>query len=477
MRALQAPARHLPQWLLVAVLPLCSCVGPTDVNREMLAFVQVYDHEGALAVLEEARDDFGEKNAVLYHLERGMLHHYAGSFRESNASFEVAKRLAELHYTKSITAEASTFLANDNTRPYYGENFERALIHVFSAINYQALGVIEEALVEIRQLNFFLRQLEVVDGQTNGYRDDAFGHYLAAIFFEEDGDLDEAWVAYKLALDAYAEYGDALGVGSPPSLRRDARRLTARLAPWAEDEFTERFGPQLLLPPNDRAGRVVVLHYNGRAPVKIDTFIDIAVINGWPYVNKIEVEGDAERHVARASQIATSLLADDVVRVAFPAYRSVPRRIDHVDVRPAGWGRTLQAELVENVGAIAQRDLADRIHRVRGKAIARAVVKYALGRLAEEAARDAGGGDYGDLAGALVSVTSALARTASEVADKRAWFTVPDQIWMCQLDLDEGDHALLLTYRDAQGGVVREQEVSVVVEAGRHTFVILRTVE
>ena len=278
-------------------------------------------------------------------------------------------------------------------------------------------------------------------------------------------------------IDAYASFGEQLGVVPPPSLREAARRLAARLGPWAEEEFTERFGPQLFLPPSDRTGRVIIVHYNGRAPVKIDTFIDIAVIHGWPYVAKIDAEGEAERDIARASQIATSLLADEVVRVAFPEYRSVPRRIDHLDVQPAGWGRTLRAELVENVGAIARRDLADRIHRIRGKAIARAVVKYALGRLAEELAREAGGKEYGDLAGALVSVTSALVRTASEVADKRAWFTVPDQIWLCQLDLDEGDRALQLTYRDSQGAVVREQEVSVTVEPGRHSFVILRTVE
>jgi hypothetical protein len=130
-----------------------------------------------------------------------------------------------------------------------------------------------------------------------------------------------------------------------------------------------------------------------------------------------------------------------------------------------------------DVGAVAEQDLADRIHRVRAKAIVRALVKYALGRLAEEAAREAGGQDYGALAGALVSVSSAVARTASEVADKRAWFTVPDQIWMARFDLEEGDHELKLTYRDRQGGVVREETTQIQVEAGGLGFVILRTLE
>ncbi len=463
--------------LLLALvwLPLCACVGPTDVNQRMLPYVQNGNHAGALRVLESAEGSYGDKDAVLYHLERGMLHHYAGSHRESNESLEQAKRLAELHYTKSITAEASTFLANDNARPYYGENFERALLHVFGALNYQALGQTDEALVEIRQLNFFLRQLVVDDGQDNRYQDDAFAHYLAALFFEEDRQWDEAWVAYKKALDAYGEYQELYRVRPPRGLRRDARRLAARLG--EELEFERRYGAEPLVPVASGRGQVVLLHYNGRAPVKIDTFIDIAFVAGWPYVNKIDVEGEDQKKIAQASQIATSLLASDVVRIAFPEYRAVPRRIHHVDVQPAGGGRAVRAELVEDVGAIAQQDLKDRIVRVRTKAIARAVVKYALGKIAEEAARKAGGDDYGDLAGALVLVSSALVRTASEVADKRAWFTVPDQIWMCQLDLEPGDSTLKLTYRDRQGHVVREDVAEAHVEPGRRTFVVLRTVQ
>lgn len=471
------PGRAVALLLLPVAFLAGACASPTDVHQQMLPYVKARDNRGALAVLEAARKEFGKKNAVLYHLERGMLNHYAGEFAASNESFEKAKRLAELHYTKSVTAEGSTFLVNDNLRPYYGENFERALIHVFGALNYDALGQPDEALVEVRQLNFFLRQLVVDDGQDNAYRDDAFGHYLAALFFEEDGDRDEAWVAYKKALDAYTTWAGLYATPPPPTLRRDARRLAAALGPWAEREYAERYGPEELVPAPPGTGRALVLHYNGRAPVKIDTFIDVAFIQGWPYVNKIDVEGEAERQVAQASQIATSILASDVVRVAFPSYREVPHRIDHVDVEVAGRAAPARAELVENVGAIAQRDLADRIVRIRAKAIARAVVKYALGKLAEKEAREAGGKDYGELAGALVSVSSALARTASEVADKRAWFTAPDQIAMCPLDLPEGDHELRLTYRDAGGSVVRSEKVDVHVEAGRHTFVIVRTVQ
>lgn len=472
-----APARWLRAVLPLLLLP--ACASPIDVHQRLLPHLRSGDPAAALAVLEAARDDYGARDEVLYHLERGMLAHYAGRFEQSNRSFEAAKRLAELHYTRSVSLEASTWLANDNTRPYYGENFERALLHVFGAVNYQALGQRDEALVEIRQLDFFLRRLVDEAGQDNRYRDDPFSHYLAGIFFESDGEPDEARIAYHKALEAYASHAELYGARVPETLVRDAARL-AQQQTGAEAETAlggHLFGQRLFGDGAARRGRVLVLHYNGRAPYKIDTFIDVAFFQGWPYVNKIDVEGEAEREVARASQIATSLFANDVVRVAFPSYRRVPRRIQRLDVQRVGGGRMRPTELVTDVGAIARLDLEDRIHRVRAKAIARAVVKYALGKAAEAAAREAGGDDYGELAGALVAVSSALVRTGSEVADKRAWFTVPDQIRIAVLDLEPGEHRLRLVCRDAQGEIVREEQRRVEVEAGGLAFVIARTVE
>jgi hypothetical protein len=183
-----------------------ACASPRKVNQDMLAFMQAGDHLGAVAVLDEAKDSaYKEKNAFLYYLERGMELHYAGEYEQSNTSFHEASRLAEELYAVSISGEVATFMVNDNARPYYGQNFERALVHAFSALNYQALGDFSEALVEIRQLNLFLRKL-TVDGETNTYDDDAFAHYLAGIFCAARGELVEAFIAYTTALDAYAAY-------------------------------------------------------------------------------------------------------------------------------------------------------------------------------------------------------------------------------------------------------------------------------
>jgi len=458
---------------LIAVALSVACASPRKTNQEMLQHMQAGDPMAAIGVLDLAREDaYGEKNEFLYHLERGMLLHYAGQWAESNQSFAAASRVADELYTLDLSGELATWMSNDNARPYYGQNFERALVHMFGALNYKELGQYADALVEIRQLNYLLRKM-VVDGETNTYDDDAFAHYLAGIFFSERGENDEAFVAYKLALDAYAQYPAKYGIATPPSLRRDAARTAQLLGGWAVRELEEKYGKFEAVASSDGDGEVVVLHYNGQAPEKIDVFIDVAFGEGWAYVNQIKAEDEGDEQVAQATGLAASIAATDSIRVAFPEYRRIPRRIRSMSVASGG-DPAVNAELVESVGAIAEKDLADHIARIRTKAIARAVVKYAIGKAAQEAAKQVGG-NYGQLFGAAIQVTSAIVRNASEVADKRAWFSAPEEIWLARLDLTPGDHVLDLTYRDENGGVVSSQQVKVTVAEGKRSFVFVRT--
>ena len=332
----RVPRNALPAILLGSgALLTLACTTPTELSEQMLPSLQAGDNTVALEILDENAEDYGEDNAFLYLIERGMVLHYAGRWQESNQSFERAKRVAEEHYTKSLTQEASTFLVNDSSRPYYGENFERALLHVFGALNYNELGDTEGALVEVRQLSFFLRQLDLEAENTLTYRDDAFARYLAGIFFAERGEHDQAFVAYKKALDLYKHYEKEYRVSTPGMLVTDAALTARELGSWAERELEAKVGRYEVPERRPGTGRAVVLHYNGRAPYKIDTFIDIAFGDGWVYVNHVKADGEAKKKFAKASGYATAIAAQEQVRVAFPEYRSVPKTI-----RFMGWPRS-----------------------------------------------------------------------------------------------------------------------------------------
>lgn len=463
---------------LVVPLLLVACATPYRLRSQLARSLESGDYAAGVSLLEAQKERaFGGKNALLYHLERGMLLHYDGRYVESNQSFELAHRIAEELYTRSVSAEAGTFLVNDNARPYYGENFERALVHMFSALNYEALGQTEEALVEIRRLNFFLRQLEVEGLQKNTYSDDSFGHYLAAMFFEADGQLDEALIAYKKALGSYRAHRGAYGVKTPSLLLAQATAVAARLGRSDLRELRRRYGavePRVL--PKG-FGEVVLVHYNGRAPEKIDVFVDVAFGEGWAYVNRFEVDSQSQRQIADASMIATSIATSESFRVAFPEYREVPHTIAYAEVKADAWGEPVRAELVEDIGAIAVRDLEDRIARIRAKAIARAAIKYALNKGVEKAVRDSDDPNA-DLFATAVQIGGGILRNSTELADKRGWLAVPDQIWMAVLPLPAGDHSLRLTYRDARGAAVATGRIEELrVKPGRRSFAIAATMQ
>ena len=109
------------------------------------------DYDQARAALSAAKKDYGSKAHLLYLFDQVSLAHYASDWTTSNQYLEKADHLIDELYTKSLSAEAASFLLNDMSLPYQGENFERVLLHVLGMVNYAGLGERDEALVEARR--------------------------------------------------------------------------------------------------------------------------------------------------------------------------------------------------------------------------------------------------------------------------------------------------------------------------------------
>lgn len=467
-------------WLLVLLTPLAVGCGSTAKVQQSLALkMRAGDYPGALAVVERERDRvYGGRNRLLYHLDRGMLLHVAGEYAASNAAFEVAKRIGEDLYTTRLGSAGLSLMANDYALDYAGENFERTLIHLFSALNYRMLGDRESALVEVRQLGDYLRKLQVDSPNENVYQEDAFARYLSALLYESQGDLDAAFVDFKKAVKAYSDYRAAFSVPPPRSLLPDAERVAMRLGRWAREDLAA-FGSEgraRVLP--EGAGEIIVLHYNGLLPVKDQTKITIPFSEAWLMVLALQAVARPSdgAEIQRATAVASQIAGVDIVSVAFPKFVDRPYSIARMQVRVVDALDTTPPALVEDIGAIARKDLADRIVRIRARAIARAAIKYALQKAAEAAVQESAG-EYGALLGAATQITGNLARFASEQADKRLWSTLPDEIWMSSIFVPAGSHDLRIDFRDAGGRIVESRVVSSVeVMPGQREFVIVRTV-
>jgi len=451
---------------------LFACATPRALRSELSRLLGEGKYTEAAKVVEGAKTtNYKEKNAFLYYLDLGMLLHDAGRYNDSNQAFEQAKRVSTELFTKSVSQEASTFLTSDNARPYYGEDFERALVHVFSALNYVFLGQGGEALVEARQVDFLLQKLRTDFGHKNVYTEDAFVRYLMGMIYENEGQVNDAYISYYKALEAYDTYKKNFGQSAPAALVEDALRTAKKLGFRDQmDMVRKKWGGA----PPDAApadtGELVVLHYNGLPPAKADFFFEIGFVKGWAYVDAQAPQGEEQETVEKINAGARSLLADDAVRMAFPRYVATPYAVRGLTLSAAGV--ECRAELVEDVGAIAVKSLEDRVARIRAKTIARAVVKYALAKNVADAVEKKKGEDTGWLVKKLLQV----ANTLTELSDKRAWQTVPDKILIARARLPAGKQKATLTFVDASGAAVSTRELAdVEIVAGKKTFVAVRT--
>jgi hypothetical protein len=106
------------------------------------------------------------------------------------------------------------------------------------------LGNYDDALVECRRLNVRLQQLSDRYSSDDKYKRDAFINTLMGIIYDADHDYNNAFIAYRNAVEIYdTDYSRMFGLTAPEQLKKDLLR-TAKLSSM-DDEFEsykEKFG-------------------------------------------------------------------------------------------------------------------------------------------------------------------------------------------------------------------------------------------
>jgi uncharacterized protein len=197
------PAR--PGALALAALFLLGCA-----DKSRLRFRKIADAAGrddyakAAADVRKSKDLYGSKDALLYHMDLGILYHYAGRYDSSIAELSQAVAAHEELFAKSVSNEAFSLVTNDNSRPYRGKPHEIVLLHQFLAFDYLALGKYDDALVEARQTQLYLDELKRKGGPAaKGYVDDGMFRYLSALAYQAAGQQDDAAISMYQAVKAY----------------------------------------------------------------------------------------------------------------------------------------------------------------------------------------------------------------------------------------------------------------------------------
>lgn len=443
------------------LLLLTSCATYYEMNREFNANFEKGRLEEAEKVLAKKEKKIEKsKERLLYYLNRGVVLSLLGEYRESNEYLEKAYLYTEDYHTNYLN-EAAAMLSNPTFTAYRGEDHENLMVLYYKALNFMKLGEYDNALVECRRLNIRLNQLSDKYKSEKKYQQDAFIHTLMGIIYDAKKDYNNAFIAYRNALEIYRkDYQEMFGVSAPKQLKEDLLR-TAYLTGFM-DEFQlykKEFGMEdYKHKPND-GGTLVFFWNNGLGPVKSEWSINFAVVHGAGGVVNFTNEeyGFSFPFTVPYNEQdqSTSLKDLEFFRVAFPKYTERPEYYTEGIIQIDNTSYKL--ELAEDVNAIAFRSLKERMLKEFGKALLRVALKKA----AEHGAREEDEG-----LGAAVGFLNAL----TEKADTRNWQTLPHSIYYTRVPLDKGEEKVTLKLRSPETGTVHEEVFEYQVQRGETVF-------
>lgn len=321
--------------LLLLLVGLCGCTAGLNKAAERFYADQP---EAALATLDKG-DWLGERNQLLFQMERGLVLHQLGRYRESSEVLLQAAARIDEYERLSVSEQVGSLVTSEWLLRYKGEYSERLWVHSYLMMNFLLLGEYDSAYVEAR------RAVELLDRYPQALSGDHFTRALVALCFANVGEDNDAFLAYrKLSAD----------LPTASSVAADLVQLSSRLG---QRDEVERFRPLLPTPLPVGDSELVLFIANGRIPVK------------------------------RPGNV----VVPPSIRFSFPYYASVRTPVLEAELRPA---YPALPKLSTDLGGVAARSLDQRKLAIIAKETARVAAKEAIAQNV--------GNEHGQLAEAVV---------------------------------------------------------------------------
>ena len=460
--------------VLVAMIVICTsgCTTHTRKMVELRPMLTAGNVEGALLLVDKG---MGKKETLLAELERGLILHHDHRWDESNVCFERAERLAEELYGTSISESAVSLFTNAAQKSYRARPFELAMVPYYRALNYLFLGYPDEAMVEVRKASLLLANhidatLGAIDrGDTRNLartRSDPFLLYLAGMFYDWDGELNDAFISYRNAAVAYQDLTGLLGVQIPPWLGQDLERVAARLGFVGELDQLRESCPSVFRaagnassrsPGSDR-GELILFVENGWIAAKGEWSASVPIYKGDRFAsNPLSASAISKRIGDGRVIVRKGAKTVYWLPLALPTEPKTDSESIRAVIR--GAGQTARSVRVHHPSANAVITADAEWQKVVFETALRALAKYVTYLQAK------------DKGGFLGGLASNIFNAATEIADTRSWLSLPDEIQMVRVSLPEGVHELEMRLEDTSGrtlGTVLLPPVT--VRAGDWTF-------
>jgi hypothetical protein len=435
--------RALAAMLLMLLLFSCA----TYNNRISSYYEQVMtsQYEKAYVSLDHNKLLQRKRNRLLYLLEKGKMAHLLKQYDTSNIYFNEADNFIEDARTSAADIALGTLL-NPMMETYKGEDFEKFMVHYYKALNYLNLGEPDEAMVEARRITLTsYAQQDKTGNKANRYSDDAFSLMIQGIIYEQSGDVNNAFISYRNAVDLFLKNNNMwYGVALPDQLKQDLLRTAA--ANGFTDEVQRYEGlldTTLQQTPKAPGGELVLFWENGLAPVKQEQdFLFALTKDGLGNFVFVDPSGS----FSIPFDFGTSIKREDIktedlrsLRVAFPKYLEQP--VYYTNAVASINNTQYHFENAEDINDLAFATLKERFPKEMAKALSRLAIK----KLAEAAARpkkDDKNKDEKEAMAAAIQVFNFV----SEKADTRNWQSLPHTILYTRIPLQQGSNDIQLNF-------------------------------
>ena len=444
--------------MILPVLMLAGCAS-MDFAAEAESSLMAGDYDHALKTVEKEKESshYKGKNSLLYYLDYGFLCHYAGLYEESNKALDIAERLGEELYARSISREIGTYLINDKVREYAGEEFELLYVHIFKCLNYIALNNTEDALVEVRKANLRMEILEQKYREATDeynasadagarvpqadchFHNSAISRYLGTILFRTDRAFDDARIESEWLERAFAEQSYVYDFPLPdlPAVRE----------------------------PSDKA-LLNIVSFTGLCTVKRPLGFIATTGPDWISFSAIGQSDEYTANLLGFTMLPAFGLQDNgIIRFEIPIMDDRWDSLDQIVVRITGAdGKEVNLKLLEKMNNISRDTYKRKMPlviiktalRVIGKKVGGEVGSHAIGNATDNNA-------LGLLSGLLFDAVSA----ATEGADTRCSLFLPAFASTSEIELDPGIYDISIEYYQNGVCMLVDNRPGVSVEKGK----------
>ena len=415
--------------LMLLCILLTGCSSVIDISNTQNLY-RVGDFHSAYESLKAKQDMIiTSQGLIVMGLDAGLLSRLNGEYKHSNNLLSDAEQRIQEAYTESLTANISSFIVNDNTKAYQGEDYEDIYINVFKALNYIHLEESESALVELRRSiekqallkqKYEMQTQKIVKYAENQGIENAKGTTFSSSF-------SSSALANYLSMIVAREVGDASTFSY--SLSQVSRSFETQPKLYTFPLPSSLQQEQLQLPKGKT--RLHMVAFNGLAPVKKEAVESI-------YVSK-----------------------NNYAKIAYPILFGRYSEVQSVMVTLDD-DTSFFLEKLENISAIAIDTFKAKSDLTRLKAVTRSMAK-AIGiamydGAAEENAKK--NNTTVSVAEELLGWVFKIASNVSESADVRSSHFLPSMAWVGAITLDPGVYDMKIEFKNNAGKTLHTQYIS-----------------